>query len=63
MISFPNNENSCFLPTDFVPEDFSTFDKIFGDLNKDGEEDCVLITKGTDPARFGRGPRQGLANR
>ena len=36
-------------PSDFIPEKFAAFDKIFGDLNKDGQEDCVLITKGTDP--------------
>lgn len=38
------------VPTDFIPEEFAAFDKIFGDLNKDGQEDCVLITKGTDPS-------------
>lgn len=26
----------------FVPEGFIVFDKIFGDLNKDGLEDCVI---------------------
>ncbi|MFN6013137.1 MAG: hypothetical protein ACK47F_00425 [Flavobacteriales bacterium] len=35
-------------PTDFLPKGFVLFEKIKGDLNKDGMEDCVLIIKGTD---------------
>lgn len=35
-------------PTDFLPKGFIVFEKIYGDLNKDGIEDCVLIIKGTD---------------
>jgi len=35
-------------PTDFLPEGYVVFQKINGDLNKDGIEDCVLIIKGTD---------------
>jgi hypothetical protein len=35
-------------PTDFLPKGFIVFKKIYGDLNKDGIEDCVLIIKGTD---------------
>lgn len=35
-------------PTDFLPKGFVVFEKIKGDLNKDGIEDCVLIIKGTD---------------
>ena len=34
--------------TDFLPKGFVIFQKITGDLNKDGLEDCVLIIKGTD---------------
>ncbi|GGF27460.1 hypothetical protein [Flavobacterium limi] len=34
--------------TDFLPEGHVMFDTIFGDLNKDNQEDCVLIIKGTD---------------
>lgn len=37
------------VPMDFVPAEFAVFEKVFGDLNKDGQEDCILITKGTDP--------------
>ncbi|GHV68938.1 hypothetical protein FACS1894199_16940 [Bacteroidia bacterium] len=35
-------------PTDFLPKEYVVFEKINGDLNKDGIEDCVLIIKGTD---------------
>ena len=34
--------------TDFVPKGYVIFDKYFGDLNKDGQEDCILIIKGTN---------------
>ena len=44
----PENETSM-SPQDFVPDEFAVFDKIFGDLNDDGQEDCIVITKGTDP--------------
>jgi len=36
--------------SDFMPEGYVIFDKIFGDLNKDGNPDCVLIIKGTNKA-------------
>lgn len=35
-------------PTNFVPKGFVVIEKIKGDLNKDGLEDCVLIVKSTD---------------
>ena len=35
-------------PTDFLPKGYFVFEKINGDLNKDGIDDCVLIIKGTD---------------
>lgn len=43
----------------FVPKGYKTIDKIYGDLNADGLQDCVLIIKGTDPTqevinRFGK---------
>lgn len=34
--------------TKYVPEGYIIFDKIAGDLNKDGVDDCIIITKGTD---------------
>ncbi|MCD8416050.1 hypothetical protein LNI89_11880 [Tenacibaculum dicentrarchi] len=35
-------------PTDFIPKGYVEFEKYFGDLNKDGLDDCVLIIKKTD---------------
>lgn len=35
-------------PSDFLPKGYVVFEKITGDLNKDGIEDCVLLIKGTD---------------
>lgn len=35
-------------PSNFVPDEHVLFDKVYGDLNKDGLEDCVLIIKATD---------------
>ncbi|PIF45421.1 hypothetical protein CLU96_2426 [Chryseobacterium sp. 52] len=37
---------------DFVPEGYKIFEKSFGDLNKDGTEDCILIIKKIDPANI-----------
>jgi len=34
---------------DFVPKGHILLDKLEGDLNLDGQRDCVLIIKGTDP--------------
>jgi hypothetical protein len=31
-----------------LPKDYFIFEKYFGDLNKDGENDCVLIIKDSD---------------
>ena len=33
--------------TDFIPKGYKIFEKISGDLNKDGLDDCVLIIKAT----------------
>ncbi|WP_125718323.1 hypothetical protein [Flavobacterium ustbae] len=38
-------------PTDFIPKGFVSFDTIYGDVNKDGLEDCALIIKGTDKSK------------
>jgi len=39
-------------PTEFVPKGFVVFDTVYGDLNKDGTDDCVLIIKGTDKSQI-----------
>ncbi len=33
---------------DFIPEDYVLYEQVFGDLNKDKQEDCILIIKGTN---------------
>ncbi len=38
-------------PTDFLPKGYVVFEKINGDLNKDGMADCILIIKGTDKSK------------
>lgn len=35
-------------PSDFIPKGYIEFEKLFEDLNKDGQEDCILIIKKTD---------------
>ena len=35
-------------PQDFLPKGYVVFEKINGDLNKDGIDDCVLIIKATE---------------
>jgi hypothetical protein len=35
-------------PLDFVPKGYVVFEKIEGDLNKDGQSDTVIVVKGTD---------------
>jgi len=39
-------------PSDFLPKGYVIFEKINGDLNKDGVADCVLIIKGTDTSKI-----------
>ena len=40
--------------TDFIPKGYKLFEKISGDLNKDGLDDCVLIIKATRKDGFER---------
>lgn len=35
-------------PSDFLPKGYKVYEKIIGDLNRDGIEDCILVIKGTD---------------
>ena len=54
--SISNNnadENSSRMePSGFIPKDFVLYEELFGDLNNDGLEDCVLIIKGTDKEKI-----------
>ena len=60
-----NNENSelgevfAINTNDFISSGWVPFDTIYGDLNKDGMEDCVLITKATLKEGFEEDDRFG----
>ena len=43
---------------DFLPKGYVVFEKILGDLNKDGLEDCVLIVKGTKKSSITKGQNE-----
>ena len=57
-ISETTNENQNLSdeqksnPNDFLPNGYVLFEKIEGDLNRDGLNDCVLIIKGTDKSKI-----------
>lgn len=50
-------------PIDFLPKGYVVFEKIKGDLNKDGIEDCVLIIKGTEKSQIITDEYRGLLDR
>lgn len=50
-------------PADFVPEGYVIFDTIYGDLNKDKIEDCVLIIKGTEKSEIVKDEYRGKLDR
>ena len=39
-------------PSDFIPEGFVTYEEYYGDVNKDGQEDCILIIQGTNKDNY-----------
>jgi hypothetical protein len=39
-------------PSDFLPKGYVISERINGDLNKDGDEDCILIIKGTNKSKI-----------
>jgi hypothetical protein len=49
--------------SDFLPNGYIIFDTIYGDLNNDGKEDCVLITKGTDKTEIVQDEYRGELDR
>ena len=38
--------------SDFIPNGYKVFEEIYGDLNKDGVDDCIIIVKATDKENF-----------
>lgn len=49
--------------TDFVPKGYVVFEKVNGDLNKDGIEDCIIIIKGTDTNKIVNDEYRGKLDR
>lgn len=50
-------------PADFLPNGYVIFEKIYGDLNKDGIDDLVFIIKGTDKDKIVREEYRGVLDR
>lgn len=50
-------------PHDFIPKGFVAFDTIYGDVNKDNVEDCILIIKGTDKSKIIKDQYRGQLDR
>nr|WP_198530103.1 hypothetical protein [Flavobacterium sp. Root935] len=50
-------------PADFVPKGYVIFDTIYGDLNKDGAEDCAIVIKGTDKSKVIKDDYRGQLDR
>lgn len=48
---------------DFIPEGYVLFEKVEGDLNKDGVQDCVLLIKGTNKEMIVEDEDQGELDR
>jgi hypothetical protein len=47
----------------FLPKGYLIFEKIYGDLNKDGSEDCVIIIKGTDKNKIVNDKYRGVLDK
>jgi len=58
-----NVESKSKNPKDLVRSDETIFEKIAGDLNKDGKEDCVIITKQTYTSAFVADENRGELDR
>ncbi len=50
-------------PSDFLPNGYVVFEKVTGDLNKDGIDDCILIIKGTDKSKIVKDENHGESDR
>lgn len=50
-------------PIDYIPKGMVLFDKVSGDLNKDGIADLVLMIKGTDKSNFVQDEYRGELDR
>ncbi|WP_267405383.1 MULTISPECIES: hypothetical protein [unclassified Chryseobacterium] len=50
-------------PNSFIPKGFVLFEKVNGDLNNDGLEDCILIIKGTEKSEIIQDEYRGKLDR
>lgn len=50
-------------PVSFIPKGYVLFEKVLGDLNMDGEPDCVLIIKDTDKTKIINDENRGKLDR
>ncbi|GAA3520080.1 hypothetical protein GCM10022393_37900 [Aquimarina addita] len=48
MLGTSNSQAQHNELSDFIPDGYVIFEKYFGDLNKDEQDDCVVIIKNTD---------------
>ena len=62
-ISTINKNIAEFVPTSFVLSEPGGFEKSKGDLNKDGQEDIVILIKGTDKSKFFKDEYRGELDR
>lgn len=63
LISFNTFAQSTKSFTQFIPKGFVLEDTITGELNKDGQEDVVLITRATNPMRIIQDENRGKFDR
>lgn len=59
---FGQTEQSKNL-SNFIPKGYVIFEKVNGDLNKDGKEDVILIIKGTDKSKIIKDEYRGELDR
>ena len=59
---FGQTEQSKNL-SNFIPKGYVIFEKVNGDLNKDGKEDVILIIKGTDKSKMIKDEYRGEVDR
>ena len=57
------NQQTSDSVVNFVPKNFVLTEKIYGDLNKDGIQDCILMLKGTDKKSFYKHEYRGELDR
>jgi hypothetical protein len=61
--SIPQKTDGAHSLTDFIPKGYIIAEKIYGDLNKDHVEDCVILIKGTNKNKFFKDKYRGELDR